>query len=115
MVPAPPPPGRSSVEHVEALAQAYARAQAHARPARLLIDHAVSRLGSVDLGTRLDTLARTHPELEGELERVRRAARAPATVRPTDLPRLVDDLDAIVAAGRPSRAPRRPEPSLEDA
>ncbi|MEO0649189.1 MAG: DUF4350 domain-containing protein [Planctomycetota bacterium] len=98
----PPPPGRSSVEHVEALAAAYARADAHERPARLLVEHAASRLGSVDLPTRLDALERTHPELRPCLTRVRRATEMPRKVRVVDLPQLADDLDQVVSAGRES-------------
>jgi hypothetical protein len=102
-LPEPPPPGRSTVEHVEALAAAYARAGARARPARLLIQQAERRLGKIDLGQRLERLDRTRPELGASTERVRAALGAPRSVTVDELARLALDLDAVTAAQYPDR------------
>ena len=106
IVPTPPPAGRSSVEHVDALAQAYERARAHERPTRLILDHARSQLGTVDLERRLTTLERTHPELLDSIERLRAASGQKDGTSPAELLTLTHDVDRILAAHTHPRGPR---------
>lgn len=72
----PPPPSRSSLEHVDALADAFVGSRASARPARLLVEGLRRRWRLVtmhDLERRLDALAARAPELSDDIATVRRA------------------------------------------
>ncbi len=75
-IPAPPKFGRSSLDHVDALAQAYSRANGRNRSAQLLLEgfrlrEARGALRSDSLALHLDDLAQAHPELAAEVECLR--------------------------------------------
>ncbi|QDU68590.1 DUF4350 domain-containing protein [Engelhardtia mirabilis] len=114
-IPDPPPPGRSPLEHVNALADAYRRAGAHRRPTEHLLSTVERRLGSVGLATRLASLRRSRPDLAKELDRVERASKdpGPTVTKTNDLVALCAALDLVATADtappRPNRnAPRNP-------
>lgn len=72
----PPPAPRSSLEHVDALAAAFAAAKASARPAALLVEGLRRRwrLATIrDLDQRLDALSTHHPDLADDVATIRRA------------------------------------------
>lgn len=110
-IPEPPPRGRSPLEHVGALADAYRRAGARVRPTAQLIAAAERRLGAVDLPTRLASLRRLRPDLAPDLDRVERASEDPERgVHPDDLVELCAALDRVVTAETAPTAGQRSRP-----
>jgi len=72
-LPEPPPPGRSSLEHVDALAAAWSAARAHARPAALLVEGLRLRLGVAhqkDLRGRLHAAVARTPRLRTAVDTI---------------------------------------------
>jgi hypothetical protein len=102
-VPEPPRPGRSSLEHVDALAAAWGSARAHARPAVLLVEGLRLHLGVVqhkDLGERLTAAAGRDPGLRAAIATIREAAegRGPTAAGPHGLVPLAAAIDVVLEA-----------------
>ncbi len=100
-LPVPPPPARSSLEHVDALADAFASSGAVARPAHLLADGLRRRWSlatTQDLERRLESLRSREPTLSDDIDLIERAL--PSSVaRFTDrhdLATLCDAIDRVV-------------------
>ncbi len=96
----PPPPRtrRSSLEHVVALADAYERARARARPARELVLGLRMALGGGDLESTLAHLRAAEPDIAADLDLV-----LAATSGPTDLVELAAAIDRVRAVADRSR------------
>lgn len=94
-VPPELPPGRSSLEHARALAAAWSRARAVARPARELALGLRLALGP-DVAGRLTELAAAQPDLAPDVERLLGALEGRASAR--------GDLAAVAAAADRVRA-----------
>jgi hypothetical protein len=101
-IPLEPPPRRSSLEHVDALASAYHESRAHVLPRSRMVDALRLDLGAADLERTLRQVESAHPELSAAVARVRGAEEGE---RSEELVPLADAIDQIARALRVSREP----------
>ncbi len=114
-LPAPPVPGRSSLEHVEALASAYQGAAARSRPARLLVEGLRQHLQLPDaaaLEQRLHALGAARPDRDGDVTTILAAREGDAgSGGVPDLVALSAAIDRLLVVFADPASTTRPETS----
>ena len=106
-VPIPPPPGRSSLEHVQALGTAYLEVGARARCQSLLLDGLRLEIGERTYDDQLEGLVAADPSLTRDLERIRAAGHTDSPAAAGDLVAVAGSVDRPLAARGASPASHR--------
>ena len=101
-LPIPAPPGRSSLEHVQALGTAYLEVGARVRCRSLLLEGLCLELGERTSDEHLEGLVAADPSLTGDLELVRAAGHPDSPAAAGDLVAVAGSVDRLLGAARSS-------------